>query len=105
MNITTVCRRACAGRSGRRPRAGPPRGAGGPRGGRRRGGGGGRGGGGCGRLGLDLDGGCCGTAPASSGSGRSGNARALLALPTSTDAGNLVVAQRTEMAAHWNVHL
>ena len=33
------------------------------------------------------------------------NTRALLTLPSGADAGNLIIAQRTEMAAHGNVHL
>ena len=37
--------------------------------------------------------------------GRRGHARPLLALPTRANARNLIVAQRTQMAAHGNVHL
>ena len=36
---------------------------------------------------------------------RSGNTRALLTLPAGADAGDLVITQRTEMAAHRYVHL
>jgi hypothetical protein len=60
-----------------------------------------------GRLGLRLgcrSGWCSATTP-TSGSRRSGNARALLALPTGADARNLIVAQRTQMTPHRNVHL
>jgi hypothetical protein len=61
----------------------------------------------CSWLGLRVGQGSRGRGPAppTSRSRRSGNTCALLALPASADAGNLIVTQRTQMAAHRYVHL
>jgi hypothetical protein len=63
--------------------------------------------GGGGRLGLRFRwrGGGSGAATPTRRGRRSCNTRTLLTLPPGADAGNLIITQRTEMAAHRYVHL